>query len=103
MNTRIARRLNDARRNPNPEKSINEHANEVTASHNLACGCGFLDLPALEYVDAEVNDKAILVHVAPRSGMITANDLYNLKTAWGADELNVLVSSKSIELTFKKQ
>ena len=102
MNTRIARRLNEARQNASPSKELAQVGEEITLAHNIAVTNGFLELPVLEYMDVEYSDDIISVIVAPRSGMISLNDLYNLKAAWGADEVNVLTADKSIELVFKK-
>lgn len=107
MNTRIARRLNEARRSTNPEKELKRVGEDVTLAHNIAVTNGFLELPMLDFVDAEPRltltaNAVSVVIVAPKSGMISLNDLYNLKTAWGADEVNVLTADKSIELVFKK-
>lgn len=102
MNTRIARSLNEARHNVAPAMEIKRIGEEVTMAHNIAVTNGFLELPILEFVDAERQDHAIVVDIRPRSGMMDLNDLYNLKTAWGADDVNVLTADKSIELVFKK-
>ena len=105
MNTRIARRLNEARRSANPEKELKRVGEEITVAHNIAVTNGFLELPILDYIDAEQGeeeDRTMSVIVAPKSGMISLDDLYNLKTAWGADDVNVLTADKSIELVFKK-
>ena len=107
MNTRIARRLNEASRSASPEKELKRVGEEITVAHNIAVTNGFLELPILDFVDAEprlteaVNAASVVI-VAPKSGMISLDDLYNLKTAWGADEVNVLTADKSIELVFKK-
>lgn len=102
MNTRIARRLNEARRSANSEKELKLEGKAVTSAHNLAVTNGFLELPGLDFVDVEYSDDIVSVIVTPRSGMIGLNDLYNLKTAWGADDVNVLTADKTIELVFKK-
>lgn len=107
MNTKIARRLNEVRRIANPEKELKRVGDEITIAHNIAVTNGFLELPTLDFVDAEprltkdVNAASVVI-VAPKSGMIGLNDLYNLKTAWGADDVNILTADKSIELVFKK-
>lgn len=102
MNTRIARRLNEARGNVNPSKELLRVGEEITNGHNIAVTNGFVELPVLDFMDVEYNDDIISVIVSPDSGLIGLNDLYNLKTAWGADEVNVLTADKSIELVFKK-
>jgi len=102
MNTRIARRLNEARGNVNPSKELLRVGEEITNGHNIAVTNGFVELPVLDFVDVEYNDDIISVIVSPDSGLIGLNDLYNLKAAWGADDVNVLTADKSIELVFKK-
>lgn len=102
MNTRIARRLNEAKGNANPSKELVRVGEEITLGHNIAVTNGFMDLPVLDFEDVEYSDSAMSVIVAPKSGMIALNDLYNLKTAWGADDVRVLTADKSIELVFKK-
>lgn len=102
MNTRIARRLNEARGNVNPSKELLRVGEEITNGHNIAVTNGFVELPVLDFVDVEYNDDIISVIVSPDSGLIGLNDLYNLKTVWGADDVNVLTADKSIELVFKK-
>lgn len=105
MNTRIVRRLNLARCTANREKELKSVAEEIVLGHNIAVTNGFLELPVLDYIDAEQGgeeERTMSVIVAPKSGMISLNDLYNLKTAWGADEVNVLTATQSVELVFKK-
>ena len=102
MNTRIARRLNEAKGNANPSKELMRVGEEITLGHNIAVTNGFLELPVLDFLDVEYNVSVTSVIVTPRAGMVALNDLYNLKTAWGADEVNVLTADKSIELVYKK-
>lgn len=102
MNTRIARKLNVAKGNVNPSKELLRVGEEITMGHNIAVTNGFVELPVLDFVDVEYNDDVISVIVSPDSGLIGLDDLYNLKTAWGADEVNVLTATQSIELVFKK-
>lgn len=102
MNTRIARRLNEAHKSAKPGKELDRVSEEITLGHNIAVTNGFLELPILDFVGADTTEKTLSVIVAPRSGMISLNGLYNLKTAWGADDVNVLTADKSIELIFRK-
>lgn len=102
MNTRIARRLNEAKGNVNPSKELVRVGEEITLGHNIAVTNGFLELPVLDFMDVEYNDSVMSVIVTPRAGMVGLNDLYNLKSAWGADDVNVLTADRTIELVFKK-
>lgn len=103
MNTKIARKLNQCRHEVNPNKAATIYAKETTDAHNNAFAKGFIDLPALNFIEAMVEDNSISLRLAPKTGIITINDLYNLKTLWGADELNILTGDYSaVELVFKK-
>ena len=102
MNTRIARRLNEAHKSAKPGKELDRVSEEIVLGHNIAVTNGFLELPILEWVGADTTEKTLSVIVAPKAGMIGLDDIYNLKTAWGADEVNVLTATQSIELVFKK-
>lgn len=101
MNTKIARRLNEAK-SDNPGRKLDCVGKGIVYGHNIAVIHGFLELPTLDYVGADTTEKTISVLVAPKSGMIAMNDIYNLKTAWGADDVNIHTADKSIELVFKK-
>ena len=58
----------------------------------------------MDFIEAIVEDNSISLRLKPKTGIININDLYNLETLWGADDLNVLISEEgsSIELVFKK-
>jgi len=76
---------------------------DIINAHNTAVKYGFLQLPLLEYIDTTNSPETATVVVAPVSGMADINDLYNIKTEWGADGLNVFTGNNgSIELVFKK-
>lgn len=85
MNTRIARRLNEAR---NDEKALKKAGQEIIDAHNIAVSCGYIELPHLSFVDC-LYDENVEVYVTPKSGMVVLEDLYNLKTVWGADRVEV--------------
>lgn len=103
MNNKIARQLNQCRTKPDPKTSANDIATRITHTHNNAVADGFLELPTLEFSEAYVEDETISLGVRPKAGFITINDLFNLKTAWGADDINILTGdSGAIELVFKK-
>ena len=86
MNTRIARRLNEARKD---EKTLKKAGQEVVDAHNIAVACGYIELPHLTFMDCAENGIGVEVDVAPKSGMVSLDDLYNLKTVWGADRVEV--------------
>ena len=104
MNNKIARKLNQCRHEADPKRAANIVATEIVDTHNAAVGNGFIDLPALDFIEAIVEDNSISLRLKPKTGIININDLYNLKTLWGADDLNVLICEEgsSIELVFKK-
>lgn len=91
MNTRIARRLNEARKN---EKALKKAGQEVVDAHNVAVACGYIELPHLTFVDCEdEGDESIVMYVAPKSGVMALDDIYNLKTVWGSDRVEVFFGS----------
>ena len=99
MNNRIARKLNLCRHEADPKRAANIVASEITDTHNAAVGNGFIDLPTLDFGEAIIEDTNISIGVRPKSGIITLNDLYALKGAWGADDLDVY-GDGTIELIF---
>lgn len=102
MNTRIARRLNEA--NKHEGKELSNTAKDIVEAHNQASRNGLIELPTLNYCNVSSdNNGVITVGVSPKSGLILINDLYNLKIAWGADDLEVCnEGGMVILLTFKK-
>lgn len=76
---------------------------DVVNAHNNAVLFGFLQLPQLNYIDTYVYNTSTAILVAPTAGMADINDIYNIKTAWGADTVNIYTGDKgSIEFVFKK-
>lgn len=103
MNTKIARKLNQCRHEADPKRAANIVATEITDTHNAAVCNGFINLPTLDFGEAIIEDKSISIGVRPKSGLITLNDLYALKTTWGADEINILTGDGGVvELVFKR-
>ena len=77
---------------------------DVVAAHNSAVNFGFLQLPLLDYIDTNASETETAITVAPVSGMADINDLYRIKTEWGADGVNVYTGEKGcIEVVFKKR
>ena len=103
MNNKIARKLNQCRLLPDTKDAASIYAKETTDAHNSAFAKGFIDLPALDFIEAIVEDNSISLRLKPKTGIININDLYNLKNLWGADEINVLTGDcGAVELVFKK-
>ena len=102
MNTRITRRLNEASKHTG--KELNTTARDIVEAHNQASRNGFIELPTINYCNVtSENNGIITVAVTPKCGMININDLYNLKTAWGADDLDVCSEGGMVVLlTFKR-
>ena len=102
MNTRIARRLNEASKHTG--KELNTTARDIVEAHNQASRNGLIELPTINYCNVSSdNEGTITVAVTPKSGIININDLYSLKHAWGADDLDVCSESGMVVLlTFKK-
>lgn len=88
MNTRIARRLNEASKHTG--KELNTTARDIVEAHNQASRNGLIELQTINYCNVSSdNEGTITVAVTPKSGIININDLYSLKHAWGADNLDV--------------
>ena len=103
MNNKIARKLNLCRHEADPKRAANIVATEIVDTHNAAVGNGFIELPTLDFCKAIIEDTSISIGVRPKSGIININDLYALKTTWGADEINILTGDCGVvELVFKK-
>lgn len=103
MNNKIARKLNQCRHEADQKRAANIVATEIIDTHNAAAGNGFIDLPTLDFSKVYIEDTNISIGVRPKSGLITLNDLYAIKTTWGADEINILTGDcGAVELVFKK-
>lgn len=106
MNTRIARQLNLALQNAGADsiKAMETAGREIVDAHNSAVRHGFLELPILEFVGSDFNDEVALLAVKPVAGVIYLEELYNLKSEWGANSLCVMEDDTlSIELGFKRK
>lgn len=86
MNTKIARRLNEARMD---EDTLVKAGKGVVGAHNIAVASGFIELPYLTFMACVEEGDDVEVHAAPKSGMVRLDDLYNLKGVWGADGVEV--------------
>lgn len=86
MNTKIARRLNEAVR----KSELKKTGEEIVMAHNVAVANGFTELQIMDYKGAtSTADGTVTVAVVPRCGIASIDDLYALKQAWGADRLEV--------------
>lgn len=101
MNTKIARRLNEALKD---ERNLKKAGQEIVDAYNIAVSCGYVELPHMDFVDCEdVNDKVSVI-VRPTSGLVVLDDLYNLKGVWGADVVELFFGDGcGICLTFKNK
>lgn len=92
MNTKLAKALIGA---TNPHLNLDEldfYAGDIVQTNNHAAQYGFLDLPTLDYHGVEHDGDKIFLSVRPKSGMVELNDLLNIKTAWGADSIEVMTT-----------
>lgn len=103
MNTRIARRLNECRNEQDPERAIRLAASDITDACNAAVRFGLVDLPMFEFVDVYADTTQVCVGLCPVCGVVNVDELYKLKSAWGADEANVYMTDdlNEVDLVFK--
>lgn len=108
MNTKIAKQINEARKVSSKELSV--AGRDIVEVHNDAVAYGFLGLPRLELVDTEMllPDNGATVVVRPMCGLMKISDLWALKEAWGADDIEVYLSnseadSDGIAVVFKNR
>lgn len=85
-----------------PNEALIEESQAIVDTHNTAASYGFIDLPIINYTDSHIDltENAATIIIQPKSGTIDIDELYNLKSAWGADKL--FVSNEGIELDFLK-
>lgn len=89
MSTKIISHLNAAVRSCDASKQ-QQLARDIVVAHNNAALYGFLELPLLEFYQLDLSvDKEIAIAVRLRSGMVKLDDLYNMRQAWGADDVEV--------------
>ena len=106
MNTQIVKKINLAlqdKETENREEAMSAISKSIVYAHNTAVDYGFLELPLLESRGGMVlNDGDLTICVSTRPETcepININDLYALKGAWGADDLDVY-GDGTIELRF---
>lgn len=101
MNTRIARRLNEAKKHT--DKELDNVARDIVEAHNKSARNGFIELPSIDYRGTTYTAEGVIsVCVSPKCGMANINDLWLLKEVWGASDLDVCSDSALvIILSFK--
>lgn len=106
MNTQIIKKINLAlqdKETENREAAMSAISKSIVYAHNTAVDYGFLELPLLESrggMDLNNGDLTICVSTHPETcEPLNINDLYALKGAWGADDLDVY-GDGTIELIF---
>lgn len=110
MNNNIIKKINLALQSQetanSPEEAMAAVGKAIVYAHNTAVDYGFLELPYLESRGGDAcsnGDISICVSTRPETcSPININDLYALKGAWGADDLDVY-GDGTIELTFRKK
>lgn len=90
-NTKIAKRLIEAVYSKDSSNILDSYAEDIVKTHNYAALYGFIDLPMLNYHGVEHDSFKIFVSIRPKSGIIDINDLLNIKTAWGADNIEIAI------------
>lgn len=96
MNNKIARILLKCK----SEEELTAQARDITTAHNEAAHYGFIDTPQLIFSSAELTATTACVTVKPHCGVMNIKDIYNLKSLWEADDLNIDI--EGIEMCFKK-
>ena len=84
----MAKILNSSR-NADAEKETKRIGDDIVRAHNMAEVYGFVELPLLDCVGVEDDGDEVSIEVVSRSGMMTVDDIYNIKTMWGADRVEV--------------
>ncbi len=96
MNTSIAKHLIEAIKPQHTSDELNFYAEDIVKTHNYAAIYGFVELPTLDYHGVEHDGNKIIVSVRPKCGMADLNDLYNLKQAWGADNIEIMTTDNPV-------
>ena len=100
-NTKIAKQLIEATKPQYTSDELNWYAEDIVKTHNYAAKYGFVELPLLDYHGVEHDGDKIIISVRPKCGMADLNDLFNIKTAWGADSIEIMTcENPAICITF---
>lgn len=102
MNNKLASHVLRCLADETPAEALKEMAQSIVATHNKAVTFGFLDLPIVNYGTSYIStqENTAEVVIRPKSGTIDIDELYNIRSAWGANDL--YVSEEGITLVFKK-
>ena len=102
MNNKLASHVLRCLTDETPAEALKEMAQSIVATHNKAVTFGFLDLPIVNYgtscISTQENTAEVVIR--PKSGTIDIDELYNIRSAWGANDL--YVTQEGITLVFKK-
>lgn len=104
MNTRIARRINDARRNEDKE-FLRTEVKDMVYIYNQAVKNGLIDGLFVNFVMVVRHDNETQIVLRALCGYAGINDLYNMKAVWGADDIVVYTCGEegSFALVFKSE
>lgn len=104
MNTRIARRINDARRNKDKE-FLRTEVKGMVYIYNQAVKNGLVDGLFVNFVMVVRRDNETEILLRASCGCASINDLYNMKAVWGADDIVVYTYGEegSFALVFKHE
>ena len=95
-NNKIAKALIEATKPQYTSDELNWYAEDIVKTHNYAAKYGFIDLPLLDYHGVEHDGDKIIISVRPKCGMADLNDLFNIKTAWGADGIEIMTTENPV-------
>lgn len=96
MNTNIIRILFDCK----DKTALYNEANKLVSTHNDAVRYGLIDSPILVFCNIHLNNDVITITVNTHSGIAILDDVYNIKSLWGADE--VWFTKDGIEFIFER-
>ena len=91
-NTKIAKQLIEATKPQYTADELNWYAEDIVKTHNYAAKYGFVELPMLDYHGVEHDGDKIIIFVRPKCGMANLSDLFNIKSAWGADDIVLMAT-----------
>jgi len=102
MNTNIVRKFNQCLHESNHTKALKLAAEDIINTHNKSVFYGLIQLPLLDFCNVIQEDNTIIISANPKSGLININDLFNIKTVWGADSVDIYTCSDNgiIEFSF---
>lgn len=104
MNTRIARRLNEARRCED-KVFLYKEAKDMVYIYNQAVKNGLVEGLFVIFVMVIPRPNETEIVIRASCGCAGINDLYNMKSVWGADDIVVYTNGEegSFALVFKHE